>query len=114
MLFKLVQVSPKRLEYRIGDDQKTCVAEGTKRCGSYYEAVVFRKGQRSNRLLLHRGDSETAAVEAVVHYFRDSVSLPESLNGTHSALPQQKASARKQTAAARAPGSGEPSARPPR
>ena len=69
MLFEWAQVNPERFEYRSLDDQKACVAEVLKRCGMYYEAVVFKKGQRSSRLLLHRGDSVGKAMEVVVFYF---------------------------------------------
>ena len=69
MSFQWVQVNPDRLEYRKSEDHLICVAEVAKRCGYYFEAVVLK---RSSRMLLHRGNSESAAIEAVVGYFRNT------------------------------------------
>lgn len=69
MSFEWSQLNPERFEYRSVDDRKACVAEVLQRCGTYYEAVVFQEGQRSRRLLLHRGDSVGKAMDAVVLYF---------------------------------------------
>ena len=70
MAFQWIQVNSDRLEYHRTDEQKTCVGEVLKRPNASYEAIAFRKGQRSNRLLLHRGGSASQAMDAVVEYFR--------------------------------------------
>jgi hypothetical protein len=111
--FEWVQVNAERLEYRRTDDLKTCVAEVFKRCNAYYEAVAFKAGQRSSRLLLHRGDSPARAMEAVVTYFQNALTQ-DALRRAQSPLANQEASDRNQIATAIAPGSGDPIARLPR
>lgn len=105
MPYHWVEINLERLEYRTSNPTNTCVAEVFKRFGKQYEAVAFKKGQRSTRLLLHRGDSATQAMAAVVKYFHSASTAQDAA---------QELNARSQTAAATAPGSGEPSALPPR
>lgn len=113
MRFQWVQVSAERLEYQDSDQPKRSVAE-VKRCRSYYEAVVFKQGQRSNRLLLYRGDSVTVAIETVAQYLRGAAPVTENVHSAQPASAQQEATALNQSAAATAPGSGEPIALFPR